>query len=69
MKYIGKNKQICQQIMDDWESRNIVGGEKMLLKYMEKTGLSEDIIFYHYQIDWEYSDCANASYFHTIISP
>ena len=58
IRYIGKNKKLFQEVMVEWEAKNVIGGEKMLLNYMETSGLTEENIFA--QMDWEYIDCAEA---------
>ena len=64
MRYIGENKQLFKEVMAEWEAKKIIGGEKMLLNYIETSGLSEDNIFA--QMDWEYIDFAEAAEAHNV---
>ena len=52
IKFIGKNKRICDQITEEWESRNEAGGEKMIARYMQASKLSLEEIYG--EMDWEY---------------
>ena len=67
IKFIGKNKQICDQITEEWESRNENRGEKMIAWYMQASKLSLEEIYG--EMDWEYINSMELDDSHSLSLP
>ena len=67
LKYAGANKDLCDQLLKEWEADKDPGGLKMLSKYLEAYNLSAADVFL--QMDWNTLDAMDIAEATSLVFP